>query len=66
MKLTPERQLYIDGLSYKQLLRVWRFAKVGDEMMQGDTGKYWGQRMSELKSQDPAAAVRASKELGWS
>lgn len=65
MKLTPKRKAAIDGMSYLQLLERWRFASIGDPWFQGETGEYWGKRMSELRKQDEAAHVAASKTLGW-
>lgn len=65
MDLTPENKTYIDGMTYEQLLSKWRFACPGDSWFQGETGKYWGRRMNELRSQDPAGAVAASKRIGW-
>lgn len=65
MELTPENKTYIDSLSYRELLSKWRFAPVGDKWFQGETGKYWGKRMAELKAKDPGAAVAASKSIGW-
>lgn len=65
MELTPENKKMIDSLNYRELLARWRSAPVGDEWFQGETGTYWSQRMTELKRQDPAEAVRASKDIGW-
>ena len=62
MKLTPENKAHIDSLSYTQLLGHWRFAPVSDAWFQGETGKYWGERMHEKKAQHPDP-VRVSKEL---
>lgn len=64
MKLTPENKQYIDSLDYEQLLRRWRFAPSGDPWFQGETGKYWSERMKELRKQG-ADHVRASKTVGW-
>jgi hypothetical protein len=64
MDLTEERKEHIDSLSYEQLLRHWRFAGIGDKWMSGETGKYWGDRMAELRSQG-ADHVGASKRIGW-
>jgi len=63
MDLTPENKKHIDSLSYHGLLEHWRFAPSGDEWFQGETGKYWGERMAELKKKDPGGAVAASKAL---
>jgi len=65
MDLTPERKKTIDEMSYEGLLSRWRNAPLGDEWFQGETGKYWGERMAELKKQDPGGAVAASKVIGW-
>lgn len=64
MELTKENKEHIDSLSVEGLLRRWRNAPVGDDWFQGETGKYWGERMAELRSQDNAAYVRASKNIG--
>lgn len=64
MDLTPENKARIDAMSYKQLLSHWRFAPIGDPWFQGQTGDYWGRRMSELQAAG-ADHVGASKELGW-
>lgn len=65
MKLTPENKAHIDGLSYEELLSAWRFAPPGNAWFQDETGKYWGQRMSELRAQDNDRHVAASKAIGW-
>lgn len=65
MELTDKRKWYIDQLSHYELLRKVRFAPAGDELMQGETGEYWLQRLAEKKAEDPAQAVADSKELGW-
>lgn len=67
MKLTAENQQHIDSLTYEQLLRQWRNAPVGDPWFQGETGEYWGKRMSEKRSAPGGneAHVAASKSIGW-
>ena len=64
MKLTEEVKRSIDSMSYLQLLRKWRFAPVGDEWFQGESGVYIGKRMKELKAQG-VNHTKASKEIGW-
>lgn len=66
MDLTIENKEYIDSLSYTQLLERCRFAPIGDEWFQGETGKYWGERMGKLRSQPGGNErhVAASKALG--
>lgn len=65
MKLTPETKAHIDAMNYERLLRQVRYAPIGDPWFQGETGKYWGERMAELKAADPGEAVAASKRIGW-
>jgi hypothetical protein len=67
MELTPENKETIDSYSYQQLLSHWRFAPVGNPWFQGETGDYWGKRMSELRSQPGGDArhVSTSKSIGW-
>lgn len=64
MDLTEENKKTIDSKSYRELLSGWRFAPSGNPWFQGETGEYWGKRMSELKH-NGADHVRASKEVGW-
>lgn len=67
MELTEENKAHIDNLSYIELLRKWRFAPVGDPWFQGETGKYWGKRMTTLRSVPGGDMMhtKASKAIGW-
>lgn len=65
MKMTDAIKTQIDGMTYEDLLRRWRYAVVGDPIFQGDVGKYYSDRMFTLRDGDPAAAVAASKRIGW-
>jgi hypothetical protein len=67
MKLTPEHRTHIDGKTYEQLLRGWRFSSQDAPWMQGETGDYWAKRMKELKELPGGEEehVRASKAVGW-
>ena len=67
MDLTDEHKRHIDGLAYDALLNKWRFAPVGDPWFQGETGKYWSKRMSELRGLPGGndTHVSASKRIGW-
>jgi len=55
----------IDELSVEELLRQHRFAQVGDPRYQGEEGEYRMKRLTELRGQDNAAYVAASKRIGW-
>lgn len=67
MNLNKKNKKYIDSLSYYELLRLWRFAPAGDKWFEGDTGIYWGERMSKLRSQPGGEErhVNDSKTIGW-
>jgi hypothetical protein len=67
MKLTDDIKCRIDAMSYDQLLHGWRFAPIGDPMMQDESGDYWAQRIKETRARPGGdeAHVRASKAVGW-
>ena len=65
MDLTAENKAHIDGLTYRGLLERWRYAPAGDPWFQGETGRYWGERMNQKRDEvDHAEAVATSKSLG--
>ena len=64
MKLTVDLKARIDGLSYEELLRRWRFAQVGDPLFSGESGGYWLERMRELRAAGVDHAA-VSKAVGW-
>ena len=60
-----EHREWIDGQSYYNLLRRWRFAPI-DEIFIGETGEYYKNKMIEKKGElTPEEAVRISKDIGW-
>lgn len=63
--MTEQQKLWIDTASHEQLLRRWRFMRVGDPFFQGDTGEYYVKVLAEKRATDPAGHVRASKRIGW-
>lgn len=64
--MTPEQKSWIDGASYEDLLRKWRFVAPGDPFFQGDTGEYYQEMLVAKRSQiGNAAHVAASKRIGW-
>ena len=67
MELTEANKNHIDAMSYEGLLSGWRNAPVGSPWFQGETGKYWGERMAELRAQPGGDGqhVAASKSIGW-
>ena len=47
------------------MLSQWRNAPVGSYLFQGETGKYFADRMAMMRSKDNAEHVAASKAIGW-
>ncbi len=66
MDLSDANKTHIDSLGVYDLLYKVRFASIGDEWFQGETGEYWVKRLSEVRAQDNDVYVRASKDMGWS
>jgi len=65
-KLTPQTKQKIDSMSYAQLLYEWRFASLGNDMFQGETGAYFQEKMAERKKAfTDAELVQISKYIGW-
>ena len=65
MELTEENKAHIDSLNYESLLAHWRYAPAGDPWFQGETGKYWDERMRLVRDGlTPGEAVGISKKLG--
>ena len=67
MELTTENKRHIDNMGLEGLLSHWRNAPAGDPWFQGETGDYWDERMTELRSKPGGAGewVTASKRIGW-
>lgn len=60
-----EMKSWIDEASYETLLRNWRFSPSGNEFLQGEVGDYYSKVMTKKRDENPAAAVTASKNIGW-
>jgi hypothetical protein len=65
MDLTEVNKMHIDSLTHYELLEKWRFSPSGDPWFKGETGKYWGKRMADLRDAFPAQVVADSKAIGW-
>lgn len=65
LELTPERKAAIDAMTMMELLSAIRFSPCGDIRFRGAHGDYIMSRYAELRRQDDAAHVQASKTLGW-
>ena len=62
---TGERIAWIDNASYEQLLALWRHEPSGSPWFADGVGEHFARVMETKRNADPAAAVRASKDLGW-
>jgi hypothetical protein len=58
---------WIDGATYEELLRRWRFAPAGaDAIFQGETGDYYSNAMDLKRAQlGPGEHAATSKRVGW-
>jgi len=56
---------WIDHSSYEILLKYWRFAVLGDIMLQGEIGKYYSKVMFAKRDALADGGVSASKNVGW-
>lgn len=63
--MTPEQKEWIDTASLYSLLRKWRFGNSEDPIFQGEAGKYYGEKLTKIKRERPAAWTLASKQVGW-
>ena len=63
MRLTAENKVLIDRMSYSGLLSYWRFAPAGDSWFLGPTGRYWEQRMEELRGKLILKEARVPEEI---
>ena len=61
--MTDTVKNFIDGLTYKEMLKLWRFSPTGSALFQGETGEYFSKIMKEKKEKVNASAI--SKEVGW-
>jgi len=56
----------IDDMSYYDMLELWRFSSIGNELFQGEIGKYFSKSMNEKKNKlSPEKQVEISKHIGW-
>ena len=59
--MTDEQKARIDSMSQEELCKKWRFAPVGEPLLQDDTGDYFAKVMKEKGGFTP----EISKRLGW-
>lgn len=56
----------IESATVEDLLRLVRFEPIGSPVLQGEQGEAIMKKLDELRKEDPAAYVAASKRIGWS
>lgn len=59
--MTDAQKKQIDGMDREDLARMWRFAKSGAPLLQGEAGDYFKKRFGELGGFSP----EISKRIGW-
>jgi hypothetical protein len=59
--MTDKEKETIDNMSQYALCRMWRFAKTGEPLLQGETGAYFAEVLKKKGGFTPAI----SKSLGW-
>jgi hypothetical protein len=59
--LPPEVKSRIDAMSRLEMAQLWRFAKIGDPLLQAEAGDYFKQRFESLGGFNP----KISKMIGW-
>ena len=59
--MSPEQKAKIDNMTQLELCKIWRFAPVGDSLLQGDTGDYFSKALKEKGGFTP----EISKQIGW-
>ena len=59
--MAPENKARIDAMTREQMAFHWRFAAVGDPLLQGVTGDYFSKVFGEMGGMSP----EISKALGW-
>ena len=61
--MNEQTKKWIDNASYQDLLAKWRFAPIGDPMLQGEIGEYYSKVMFAKRYE--CDHVQASKNVGW-
>ena len=60
-----EQKYWIDTTSYEELLRRWRYGRIGDPLFQGFTGNYYKKIMTKKGDALPVEEkVAISKRVG--
>lgn len=60
--MTDQEKAKIDAMSHEEMCRHWRFAKVGDPLLQGEAGFYFKSRLFDHFG---GFTPEISKRIGW-
>lgn len=64
--MTPENKARIDAMDFEAMLRLVRFAPVGDPLFESETGSYFIRVMGRLREELPEGHhAIISKRIGW-
>lgn len=55
----------LENATVEDLLSMVRFEPIGSPRFAGEQGEKIMKRLAELRDEDPAAYVAASKRIGW-
>jgi len=64
--MKEETKKQIDEMDYESMLSLWRFARIGHPMFQGETGDYYSKVMKEKAAKlTDSEKTAISKLVGW-
>ena len=64
--MSPEIKTRIDEMDYESMLRLWRFAKAGCHIFQGEAGDYFSLIIKKKRKEiSNTEHTRISKAIGW-
>lgn len=64
--LLEDRLAWIAAASYIDLLRAWRYTKMGSTVLHGESGVAFHKRFNAIRgTMTPEELAQASKEVGW-
>ena len=64
--MKEETKKQIDEMNYESMLSLWRFARAGHPMFQGETGDYYAKVMREKAAKlTNSERTAISKSVGW-
>lgn len=64
--MTDSTKEIIDKMSYYEMLKLYRFAKISYPYFQGEIGEYFAEMMNKKEEELlPGEKVAISKQMGW-